>query len=84
MPYAINKYADQSAYLCSLISAFVIRFLNTKKPRHEKTSSGCATRVDSNQPAQPRLEILRIETRGIILSRQRITKALIRLRGCAG
>ena len=31
-----------------------------------------------------RLEILDIETRGIILSRQRTTKALIRLRGCAG
>ena len=31
-----------------------------------------------------RLEILDIETRGIILSKQRITKALIRLRGCAG
>ena len=37
-------------------------------------SSGFATRVDSNRPAQPekleRLEILDIETRGIILSRQ--------------
>ena len=31
-----------------------------------------------------RLEISYTETRGIILSRQRITKALIRLRGCAG
>ena len=30
------------------------------------------------------LEILDIETRGIILSRKRTTKALIRLRGCAG
>ena len=31
-----------------------------------------------------RLEILDIETRGIILSRQRTTKVLIRLRKCAG
>ena len=31
-----------------------------------------------------RLEISDIETRDIILSRQRTTKALIRLRGCAG
>ena len=30
------------------------------------------------------LEILGIETRGIILSRQRTTKTLIRLRGCTG
>ena len=30
------------------------------------------------------LVILDIETKGIILSRQRITKTLIRLRGCAG
>ena len=34
--------------------------------------------------ARQRLEISAIETRGIILSKQRITKALIRLRGCAG
>ena len=34
--------------------------------------------------ARYRLEILNIETRGIILSRQRTTKALIRLHGCAG
>ena len=30
------------------------------------------------------LAILGIESRGIILPRQRTTKALIRLRGCAG
>ena len=34
--------------------------------------------------ARWRLEIWDIETRGIILSRQRTTKALVRLRGCAG
>ena len=31
-----------------------------------------------------RLEISYVETRGIILSEQRTTKALISLRGCAG
>ena len=34
--------------------------------------------------ARQRLEISTIKTRGIIPSRQRTTKALIRLRGCAG
>ena len=34
--------------------------------------------------ARQRLEILDIEVRGIILSRQQTTKALIRLRGCTG
>ena len=34
--------------------------------------------------ATQRLEISDLETRGIILSRQRTTNALIRLRGCAG
>ena len=36
------------------------------------------------KPASWRLEILNIETRGIILSRQWTTKGLIRRRGCAG
>ena len=30
MPYANNKSADQSAHLCSLISAFVVRYLDSK------------------------------------------------------
>ena len=48
-------------------------------------TSGFATRVDSNQHAQLQgLEISNIETRGIILSRQRTTKALISLCGCVG
>ena len=34
--------------------------------------------------ARQRLEISDIESRGITLSRQRATKVLIRLRGCAG
>ena len=38
----------------------------------ENLSSGFATRVDSNRPVHPqRLEILDLETKGIILSRQR-------------
>ena len=40
--------------------------------------------VCSATEATSSLEILDIARRGIILSRQRTTKALIRLRGCAG
>ena len=32
MPYSNNKGADQPAYLHSLISAFVVRFLDSKIP----------------------------------------------------
>ena len=52
-----------------------------------KPVPGFSTREDSNRPAQLTglvgLEILAITSRGIILSRQRTTKALIRLHGCA-
>ena len=54
----------------------------------ENLSSVFATSWDSNQPAQLQrlvsLEISTIARRGIILCRQRTTKVLIRLRGCAG
>ena len=55
----------------------------------ENLSLGFATRVDSNQSAQSQnlgrgLKFSDKETRGIMLSRQRTTKVLIRLRGCAG
>ena len=58
-------------------------------PRHEKTYLR-GYRPGKTQPAcaatetRYRLEKSDIETRGIILSRQRKTKALIRLCGCAG
>ena len=32
MPYANNKAADQPAHLCSLISAFVVRYLDSIIP----------------------------------------------------
>ena len=59
------------------------------EPRHEKT---CLREFPfmsdklacSATEASMRLEILVTETRDITLSRQRTTKALIRLRGCAG
>ena len=58
------------------------------EPRHEKTCPGFVTRVDSNRPAQLQrvdsLENLDIETRDIILSRQRTIEVLISLRWCAG
>ena len=49
----------------------------------ENLSSGCATRVDLNRPAQLQKLVrglkLDIETSGIILAKQRTTKVLIRL-----
>ena len=59
------------------------------EPRHEKTClrdfrPGKTEIGLLSYEASQRLEISYTETRGIILSRQRITKALIRLRGCAG
>ena len=57
-------------------------------PSQENLSSRIPTRVDSNQPAQLQrlasLDILDLASIGIILSRQRTIKAVIRLRGCAG
>ena len=55
----------------------------------ENLSSGFSDQVRlepacSASETSYRLEILDIETRGIIISQQRIIKALIRLRGCAG
>ena len=64
------------------------RFVLTE-PRHEKPVFGVFDLV-THKPAcavteaSYKLEISDIETRDIILSRQRTTKALIRLRGCAG
>ena len=58
------------------------------EPRHEKTClREFSTRSDSNWPAQLQklARILKFWLyRDIILSKQRTTKALIRLRGCAG
>ena len=60
------------------------------QPRHVKMCLWeFPTRPDTNRPAQPQklaksLEISAIESRDIILSKQRTTKALIRHCGCAG
>ena len=61
---------------------------NLYEPCHDKMClRESPTRPDKNRPAQPQklasLEISAIESRGIILSKERTTKALIRLRGCA-
>ena len=60
------------------------------EPHHEKTclqgfqpgktQTGLLSYIDLSK----KLEILDIEIKGIILSRQRTTKVLIRLHGCAG
>ena len=84
----------------SSFSIIIINFLIERKPkfgtptslfepRHDKTClREFPTRPDTNLPAQPlkldSLEISAIESWDIILSKQRTTKALIRLRGCAG
>ena len=59
------------------------------EPRHDKTClREFPTRPETNRSAQPQklasLEISAIESREIIPPKQRTTKALIRLRGCAG
>ena len=59
------------------------------EPHHEKpvfgVSDQCRLKLAwSATEAVCGLEISDIQTRGIILSRQQTTKALIRLRGCAG
>ena len=67
----------------SLVFVFLSRLVSWAgcgiriEPRHEKTC------LRGFRPGK-RLEISDIETRDIILSRQRRTNALIRLRGCAG
>ena len=57
-------------------SSMKVVTLNKYEHRHEKTCLG-GFRAGKTQT-------LYIETRGIILSRQRTTKALIRMHGCAG
>ena len=52
----------------------------------QNVSSGVSVQARHNQPAQPQklARVLKFRSRDIILSKQRTTKALIRLRGCAG
>ena len=60
---------------------------DTLEPHHEKTCLFDQVRLKPTCAAieaSYRLEISDIETRDIILSRQRTTKMLIRLCGCAG
>ena len=65
----------------------IIMVSTTDEPHHEKNlSSGFATRIDSNQPAQLMrlarvLKFHPLACRGIILSSQRTTKVLIRQAG---
>ena len=64
--------------------------LKPYEPRHDKMRlREFRTRPDTNWPAQPQklatvFKILAIESSDIMLSKQRTTKALIRLCGCAG
>ena len=58
--------------------------LVTRKPVFGVCDHGRLKPACEATETRQRLEILDIETWGIILSRQRTIKALIRLRGCAG
>ena len=67
------------AYVISIIISWAV----SNEPRHEKT---CLWGLQSGktQTGLRSLEMLDLACICIILSRQRTTKALIRLRGCAG
>ena len=59
------------------------------EPRHKQIclrgcDQGRLKQACAAREARQRLEISDIETKDIVLSRQRTTKVLIRLRGCAG
>ena len=56
----------------------------TRKPVFGVCDQGTLKPACAATEARQRLETLDIETRGIILSGQRTTKTLIRLRGCTG
>ena len=58
--------------------------LITRKPVFGVCDQGRLKLAYAAAEARQRLEISDIETRGIILSSQRTTKALIRLCGCTG
>ena len=67
----------------------VVKITKSNEPRHEKICPGFSSRLRlkpacAATEAIKRLEISDIETRDIILSKLRTTKALIILRGCAG
>ena len=85
-------HCDHKRFFSFLHKVFAVTFRaqrNTLEPRHDKTSSGVSDQA-RHKPActateaSKSLEISAIESRYIILSKQRTTKALIRLRGCAG
>ena len=86
-----NRYQDEKKYLFQgrkhgSIGAY--KFLIWATTR-QNVSSGVSDQIRlkpacAATEANMRLEILVTETRGITLSRQRTTKALIRLHGCAG
>ena len=92
-----NPTLRERLWFRAFISIFAIFIMNSQnlyftyiiEPRHDKSClQEFPTWPDTNSPAQPQklasLEISAIESRDIILSKQRTTKALIRLHGCAG
>ena len=79
-------FCHEAAQLFSWISASVALYLSlvTRKPVFGVSDQIRLKPAYSASETSQRLEILDIETRGILPSRQRTTKRLIRLPGCAG
>ena len=68
---------------CYLLYEIIFQHSHVKrKPTFWVCDPGRLKPACAATEARYRLEILDIETRGIILSRRRTTKMLIRLRGC--
>ena len=81
--------SDKNNTIIMVLDCLPVFTVNKIEPRRDKTClREFPTRSDTNRPAQLQklarvLKILAIESRDIILSKQRTTKALIRLRGSA-
>ena len=84
----IYGFSRQQKYNCEHANVFynIRSYRYTFELRHEKTCLQVRLKLacSATEAASMRLENLVTETKDITLSRQRITKALIRLRGCAG
>ena len=81
------SFPDWDLYVLDLTELSVLNDLSHGMKKN--VSSGVSDQVRlklacSATEASMRLKVLVTETKNIILSRQRTTKALIRLRGCAG
>ena len=79
--HLVSSISKFQLYVSSIWRRWQHLSLVTRKPVFDQVRDKQAS---SASETFYRLEVSDIETRDIILSRQRTTKALIRLRGCAG